>query len=775
MRFFNCFPFLMILALFLSGTAAYSESLSAGESSFGKLTITEVMVKNHATLRDEDGDFPDWIEIRNNTDEDVILEGWTLSDRSTKDGLVFPAFLLPADTTFVVYASGKNRPMELHAPFSLSAGEEVFLRDPDGNIVSRLLCPDLPADRSCALQSDGSYSQCLYPTPWQPNTVDSYDAWQSSLGTPAVLQINEVLVSDPNARFSSYDGSDWVELKNVSSEPVSLSGWYLSDDDDNYRKAALPAAVLQPGALAVIRCDELGLSLGDDQEAVFLFSDESGLQDWLPLRDIPYGGSYGRISGKNGAFFFSEATPGTENRDGRRRVSAMPVASSPDGIFDSPENVVLDLQAQGTIYYTYDATLPTEASLVWSGPAGIPATCVIRAIAVEPGAWPSRPLTLNYFIGENSSLPVVSLVSDNKVAFYGMYNAMLKDLEWSGNLAWYEDGGSFSVPCGISMHGETSLVLRKKGLNLRFRGVYGLEELNYDLFDGGVSCFRNLILRGGQDQYACIIRNELCQNLALSVSDSIVAARSRYCVVYLDGVYSGIYALSEKLNESHYAKQAGVSTESVTVLDANVTKNSDLYKDVFQFCSEHDMSDPENYRHFLSVMDVDSLIDWVFLEGFFANADLTYGNLRYCRSSENDGRWRFMFYDLDATLSQPSLNHGILLHRNNIQCSQVSNLFADLWINGDFRDRFLSRASELLSGPLSDEAVLAEIDRLADEISPDVARDFAMTKRSFRQWENNVEGLRSFITDNSWAQHSIEAICKELRLSAEERTRYFGS
>ena len=775
----GCLIFAVVLCLSSIRFSAEAEAISSDSadyfgSSSADILITEMMVKNHATLRDGDGDFPDWVELYNNSGRDLNLDGWSLTDRENRSGLVFPAFLLPADTYFVVYASGKDRPEELHTPFSLAVGEVLYLKAPDGSLADSLTCPDLDADISFALSKDGSFRTCLYPTPWRENTTSSYDSWQRSLECSSPIQINEVMVSDPNARFSPYEGSDWVELKNVSDAPVSLSGWYLSDDDDNYRKARLPSVSLEPGELTVVRCDQLGLSLSSGVEALFLSQRSSGLQDWLVLRDIPYGGSFGRMSGKNGGFFFAEATPDKENHNGRRRVSATPVATTPDGFFSGREQVVLDLQAEGTIYYTFDASMPTESSFEWIGPTSVPASCVIRAIAVESNALPSRALTLNYFIGESYSLPVLSIVSDNKTAFYGMYNVGWKDLEWGGSISWYEDGGSFSAPCGISMHGDTSLTMRKKNLSIRFRGCYGQQELNYDLFGGGVTSFTNLVVRGGQDQNASIIRNELCENLALAASDHVVSSRSRYCVMFLDGKYSGIYALSEKLNEQHYANLAGVSKSSVTVVDAEVPRNSDLHTDVFDFCAKNDMSDDENYRHFRSLMDVDSLIDWVFLEGFFANADLTYGNLRFCRSSEDDGLWRFMFYDLDATLSQPALNHGILLHRNNIQCVQVSNLFADLWKNASFRDRFLSRAAELLNGPLSENAVLSEIDRLSEQIAPEVSMDFAQTQRSYKDWTVAVDALRNFITQNKWTKHNIDAICHELHVSQEERIQYFG-
>ena len=102
-------------------------------------------------------------------------------------------------------------------------------------------------------------------------------------------------------------------------------------------------------------------------------------------------------------------------------------------------------------------------------------------------------------------------------------------------------------------------------------------------------------------------------------------------------------------------------------------------------------------------------------------------------------------------------------------------LFADLMANKDFRSRFLTRAAELLNGPLADEMVLAEIDKLSKEIAPEVTRDLKQENRSYESWEKNVKTLRNFITENNWKQHNIDAICSELHVSKAERIQYFGS
>ena len=37
-----------------------------------------------------------------------------------------------------------------------------------------------------------------------------------------------------------------------------------------------------------------------------------------------------------------------------------------------------------------------------------------------------------------------------------------------------------------------------------------------------------------------------------------------------------------------------------------------------------------------------------------------------------------------------------------------------------------------------------------------------------------MDALRTFITDNNWAKHNVDAICKQLHLSQEVRDKYFS-
>ena len=766
-----------------SGQEAFLAEISRDADA---LRISEVMVKNRSVLKDAYGCFSDWIELENISEHDVDLDGWRLSDKEDSPGWTFPAVTLPAGGRLLIFASGRDsREGELHTDFSLSQDETVCLTNRRGYRADEFVCETGESDLALALNGEGQAEETLYPTPGFENSRAGYDAWQESLAAEGPLVINEVMVANFLNSYLNVTGNrDWVEIKNISSETVNLSDYYLSDSDDDYLLWQLPDRELAPGAVTLIICDSDGAQRGDrypcapfslnsTTEQLFL-SDSSHVADSAYLRDIPCECSYGRMDGENGFFFFTKPTPGYNNGTGSRRVSAEPAALTPDGTYDDVETLTVELSAAGDIYYTTDGQVPTTASTVYSGPITIDKTTIIRAIAVEEGGIPSRPLTLSYFLNEGHSLPVISLVMDDLAWFNSIYSSGTKHVEMPGSVSFYEEDGSFTIGCGVTMSGMTSLILPKKNMSLKFRGAYGDAWLDYDLFDGGAAEFTNLTVRSGQDYYSAIIRNELCQNLCLQTTDSVVTQRSRYCVLYINGQYWGLYALKEKVNRQLYASQAGVSKDSVTMIDGPAGYNTDFYRDVYQYVTSHDMSVPENYEHFCSVMDVDSLIDWLIMEGYCANGDILKGNVRYCRSTENGGLWKVVFYDLDATLLRTFNNFYNLLYSPQAYMQQISQILMPLMKNEAFTERLLTRFAAAIEGPLSNENVLAEIDRLVAQIQPETERDALRWHTSIYRWNKNVEYLKNFIGGNDYAQFNINTICDILDLDDEQRAFYFG-
>lgn len=93
------------------------------------IQISEFMAENVNSIRDEDGDYSDWIELLNPTDDDLNLSGWALTD----DALDLQKWRLPnvtlsAHSYLLVFASGKDRTNatgQLHANSHFERGRRV--------------------------------------------------------------------------------------------------------------------------------------------------------------------------------------------------------------------------------------------------------------------------------------------------------------------------------------------------------------------------------------------------------------------------------------------------------------------------------------------------------------------------------------------------------------------------------------------------------------------------------------------------------------------------
>jgi hypothetical protein len=121
--------------------------------SLATLRISEFLAENDGSLADQDGDSPDWIEIRNQSAAPVNLAGWHLTDDpSDLTQWTFPSLTVPAEGYALVFASGKNRARagaELHTNFQLdNAGEFLALVQPDSATIEHAYSPAFPPQRA---------------------------------------------------------------------------------------------------------------------------------------------------------------------------------------------------------------------------------------------------------------------------------------------------------------------------------------------------------------------------------------------------------------------------------------------------------------------------------------------------------------------------------------------------------------------------------------------------------------------------------------------------
>ena len=128
------------------------------------------------------------------------------------------------------------------------------------------------------------------------------EAASSPIVINELMAINETTIADPQG-----DHDDWIELKNISSEPIDLAGMYLSDNPDNPLKWEFPeGTVVEPGGYILIWADEDGgdepglhanFKLASEGETVWLFDTLAGghaLLDSVTFVDLGEDESFGR-------------------------------------------------------------------------------------------------------------------------------------------------------------------------------------------------------------------------------------------------------------------------------------------------------------------------------------------------------------------------------------------------------------------------------------------------------------------------------------------------
>ncbi|MCB0768280.1 MAG: lamin tail domain-containing protein, partial [Flavobacteriales bacterium] len=75
-----------------------------------QVIINEGSSRNYRTLADENGEFHDWVELYNTTDQWLDLEGYCLSDDSTNATMwTFPSTEIAPHGYLVVFCSGYDR------------------------------------------------------------------------------------------------------------------------------------------------------------------------------------------------------------------------------------------------------------------------------------------------------------------------------------------------------------------------------------------------------------------------------------------------------------------------------------------------------------------------------------------------------------------------------------------------------------------------------------------------------------------------------------------
>jgi len=628
--------------------------VKTANAQYKSLIISEIMASNSQTLKDEDGDYSDWIEIYNRSSEEINIDGWYISDNSENlIKWIFPNKVIPAYGFLVVFASGKDkRTGEFHINFKLSrSGESLFLTKPDGKTIASFI------DRYPPQETDISYSlidtvwSFAQATPGQTNGIGDY------LNPPAFSVSHGFFTQAFSLTISNITGDNIIYTLD-GSKPEAQNGLTYKDPLIIDSTTTIRAAAIA------------GDQLSNTTTSTYIFPEAVLKQPANPKGYPASWGSFSRIDGIAPADY--EMDPEVTNhpdykdlfRDALLSIPSLSIVTSIGNLFSHN----IDPTAGGIYIYNDPPT------------GGL-------------GADWERPVSVEF-------------------------------LDPKGNTG-------FQVNSGIRIHGGHSRVKEKcpkQSFRLVFRDEFGPSVLKYKLFDDlNTDEFNSIVLRA-RFNHSWLHWDTNQRNVAQYIRDSWAkdtwkkmghtAASNKFVHLYINGLYWGLYNISERMDHNFIVDHLGGEKDDWDVIKdyAEVAEgNKDAWNTMMDMATEG-LSDAESYYRIQgknaygeldesleAFLDVGNLIDYMLLNFYAGNLDWDHHNWAAARNRANPKKG-FQFFPWDSERIFYKITNNVVDELNE---DKPSYLYSQLRKNPLFRIQFTQRANELLGaeGLLSPDSV----------------------------------------------------------------------
>ena len=258
-------------------------------------------------------------------------------------------------------------------------------------------------------------------------------------------------------------------------------------------------------------------------------------------------------------------TPGAANAEGFVGFVAPPLFSVGGGTFFDPLALELaGITPDTQIRYTIDRSVPTESSLLYTGPIAISETTQVRALAFRPGYVTSEVVSETYVatasdvLNVSSDLPIIVLENFGQGAPLGTMQSEKPFLD--SFLAVYEPDGTgrsrltnpavLTSRLGMHPRGNSTLTNPKTNWRIETRDESD-KDRNVELL--ALPAESDFILYGPYTFDRSMIRDTLIHELSRQLGR--YAPRTRFVEVYanIDGDdlaqsdYTGVYVLEERI------------------------------------------------------------------------------------------------------------------------------------------------------------------------------------------------------------------------------------
>ncbi len=800
--------------IFSFSTPALLLVLFVAQPSNAQVVINEFVPANTDGLLDEDSDTSDWIELVNLGTEPVDLTGWGLSDNPAIPlKWQFPQYHISPGEHLLIFASAKDRqsanfwhtivnrgdlfryranetapPADWHLPaFDDSAWPEgpsgFGYSDNDDNTI-------LPSCQSASLRHNFMIEN-LSETSLLVLHIDYDDGFVAWINGQEIIRENLPPIEDlqwdtlPGTSHEAqmYHGSQPNRYVFKTSElPLQQGTNLLSIEVHNVSNITDDLSLIPFLTLGLASEPAGGASVSseiDDQfpilhtnfklsasgEDVVLTNNYFANQDAINYGPMVADFSLGRHPDGLGPWLLmSETTPGQANSEtAYSGFAEAPAVDLPGGFYSGPVVVQITPPVSGgEVRFSLNSDEPDEADNLLDGSITISETTVLRTRTLATGLFPSTIVTNTYIIDDPSELPATCLVTeplnlhDRDIGIFVEAN-IWEDWERPMHIELFETDGTTALKqdAGVQLFGGGSRLNAQKSLRLIARSGYGDDTFSHSVFDERpLNEYNQLVFRNsGSEWRHTMMRDGLMHRLISHTDVDHLAWRPNR--IYLNGQYWGMLHAREHVDADYIAANNGVDANNMDLIkDHDEVKAGDIthFENMMDFVRYNWLGNGDNFAWMETQMDMENFINYNVFEIFLGNTDWPGQNIACWRPRTEQGRWRWIFYDLDFGLGlYEDYNHDTLEFALSYSYDEWPNpahstlLLRRLMVNSQFSHQFINSYCDHLNTTFLAHRTEGIRQEVLAAIEPEIVRHRDKWEHSPMFWDYTMGVVQEYL------------------------------
>ena len=310
----------------------------------------------------------------------------------------------------------------------------------------------------------------------------------------------------------------------------------------------------------------------------------------------------------------------------------------------------------------------------------------------------------------------------------------------------------FQVDAGLRIQGSAARQPAnqpKHSFRALFKSDYGDSKLDYAIFGPGSANLNSIVFRAtynnswthptaAQRDEAEFARD--AWNRATQAAMGQPAARQKFVQLYLNGLYWGLYDVTDRPDASWVENELGGDADQYEVVNAGaavsgpptasdpdgLARTAADWTNLYSVINNANISTPAGYANAIANwIDPVNLSDYIIQNFYAGNLDWDFHNYYAYRDTSatatNKG-WRFVAWDSERTLESPSANITSLNTANN-----PTRIFRQLMLNPEFKLLFADRVHKAFfnDGALTPTAAGSRYATLSGQISKAVVDESA--------------------------------------------------